>query len=267
MALPHFFLTDQVIAEEPNEVFVLRLASDDAKHARVLRLAAGEHIAVIDSAKDYFECEIVSFDEGDLRVKRARRIEDECNLPNVVLVQGIAKGEKMDLIIRHATELGVKGFIPFACERSIVKLDAKKAAARVNRWSTIAKSAAMQSAQRAIPEVSLPYLLKDLVEFLKSATAVLICWEEAPQVATLSAALSHSFEQCGITHPSDARIAVVVGPEGGLTQNEVDALLSCNPCSYLVSLGPSILRTETAGIVAPALVLYEAGGLGGVARS
>lgn len=266
MALPHFFLTDQIIAEEPNEVFALRLASDDLKHARVLRLTPGEHIAVIDSTQDYFECEIVSFDRDNVVVKRACHIEDEGNLPRVVLVQGIAKGEKMDLIIRHATELGVQGFVPFACERSIVKLDQKKAAARVNRWSTIAKSAAMQSAQRAIPEVSQPHSLVELAEFLKNATAVLVCWEEAPQTATLSHALTQSFEQCGITQPSDARIAVVVGPEGGLTQKEVDALLACNPRSYLVSLGSSILRTETAGIVAPALVLYEAGGLGGVAR-
>lgn len=262
MALPRFFLDEQVLEVETAKEFLLRLSRDDAKHARVLRLRAGEHVAIIDAAKDYFECEIVSFDDDLPLVRIARHLDAPETGPKVVLVQGLAKGDKMDVVIRHATELGVAGFVPLACCRSVLKLDAKRASSKVSRWRTIAKSAAMQSGQLSVPEVSDVSSLSAVCELLSNATVVLICWEEAPQTAVLSDALDSALRACVCSDVNDARIAVVVGPEGGLDQSEVDALISCNPRSSLVSLGPSILRTETAGIVAPALVLYELGGLG-----
>ena len=177
MSLPRFFLENQVIADEPQEVFPLRLARDDAKHAKVLRLAPGEHIAVIDAAQDYFECEIASFDDDFPLVRITRHGDATDDGPLVMLVQGLAKGEKMDSVIRHATELGVAAFIPLTCERSIVKLDAKKTRTRLDRWCSIAKSAAMQSGQPRIPEVLEPRSAKEAAAELAEATAVLICWE------------------------------------------------------------------------------------------
>lgn len=258
MSLPHFYLESQVVADEGAAPFPLRLAPDDAKHARVLRLAPGEHVAVVDAARDYFECEIVAFDDDLPVVRIAQRFEDEPDQPLVVLAQGLAKGDKMDTVIRHATELGVSAFVPFACERSIVKLDEKKAAARVQRWCSIAKSAAMQSGQRAMPEVADIGTLEDVCALFAHSTAVLICWEEAPGTARIDEAIERALVQLR-SDASDARVGVVVGPEGGLTEREVNTLLACNPRASLVSLGPSILRTETAGIVAPALVLHELG--------
>lgn len=262
MSLPRFFLNNQVLADEDEERFTLRLDPDDAKHARVLRLAPGEHIAVIDGSRDYFECEIVSFD-GDLPVVTIARHADakRCR-PTIMLMQGLAKGDKMETVIRHATELGVSAFVPVAFKRSVLKLDAKRAANKTARWRSIAKSAAMQSGQPFVPEVSEPIALSRCCEVLSQATTVLVCWEEAPATAGISEALS----LCASGDPADARIAVVVGPEGGLDQQEVAQLLSCNPHAFMVTLGPSILRTETAGIVAPALVLYELGGMGRTVR-
>lgn len=261
MSLPRFFLENQVLGAEGEEVFPLRLAADDAKHAKVLRLAPGEHVAVIDAASDYFECEIVEFSDALPLVRIARHEGFAEEGPQVILLQGLAKGDKMETVIRHATEVGVAAFVPLACARSIVKLDGKKGVAKAERWRAIAKSAAMQSGQPAIPEVSEPVSLREACEMLGGATAVLVCWEEAPDSANLREAVQGALAE---THApaADARIAVVVGPEGGLAPEEVDALLSCNPRARLVTLGPSILRTETAGIVAPALVLYELGGMG-----
>ena len=125
MSLPHFYLDEQVLSLESNRRFELRLTSDDVKHARALRLKAGEHIAVLDAANDYFECCVDSFDKQSLCVHIAQHLEAP-KRPTVVLAQGLAKGDKMDTIIRHATELGVSAFIPLVCERSIVKLDQKK---------------------------------------------------------------------------------------------------------------------------------------------
>lgn len=266
MSLPRFFIDDQVLAAEVCEVFPLRLSRDDAKHARVLRLAPGEHVAVVDGAQDYFECEITSFDDALPLVRIARRLDAPQSGPTVLLVQGLAKGDKMDDVIRHATELGVAGFLPLACERSIVKLDVKKAASRAERWRSIAKSAAMQSGQAAVPEVSSPLSVAQACEQLSGATAVLVCWEEAPQTARLADAIEAALAKTA-TPALDARIAVVVGPEGGLSEREVEAFLACNPHASLVTLGPSILRTETAGIVAPALVLYQLGCLGAKERA
>lgn len=256
MSLPHFFLEGQVVSNEAEAVFPLRLSADDLKHARVLRLSAGEHVAVVDAASDYFECEVVSCGPDGVTARIAAKL-DAPERPSVVLLQGIAKGEKMDQVVRHATELGVSAIVPLACERSIVKLDAKKAASRTARWRAIAKSAAMQAGLTAIPEVSEPKAVREAAEALAGATAVLVFWEEAPLSAKIAPALASALAACSCADPADARVAVVVGPEGGLSAAEVAAFEASNERTSAVTLGPSILRTETAGIVAPALVLYE----------
>lgn len=260
MALHRFFLDEQVIAAEEAAAFPLRLSPDDARHAKVVRLAAGEHVAVVDAAQDYFECEIVDA-TGELPVVCVAQRLDAPSMPDVVLVQGLCKGDKMDEVVRHATELGVSAFVPLSCERSVVRLDETKARKRAGRWRAIAKSAAMQSGQARIPEVSMPVVVREAASMLAGATAVLVCWEEAPADASLREAITGALARTG-TPAADARIAVVVGPEGGLTAAEVDCLCDGCPQASAVSLGPSILRTETAGIVAPALVLYELGCLG-----
>lgn len=266
MSLPHFFLNDQVLANEAQAEFPLALSRDDAKHAKVLRLSPGEHVAVIDAAQDYFECEVVSFADALPIVRIAGHLDQASRLPHVCLVQGLAKGDKMETVIRHATELGVAEFIPFAAARSIMKVDAKKAAAKTERWQTIAKSAAMQSGQTRLAHVNQPLKLSAVCNVLANFDAVLVCWEEAPGTAVLHDALASALVNAGKPQ-AEACIAVVVGPEGGLAPEEVKALLACNAHASLVSLGHSILRTETAGIVAPALVLYELGGLGAKERA
>ena len=265
MSLPHFFLDEQVLADEVQEQFPLALSRDDAKHAKVLRLDPGEHIAVVDAASDYFECEIKSFDGVTPIVAISGHLDGKPLAAHVCLVQGLAKGDKMETVIRHATELGASEFIPFAASRSIMKVDAKKAASKTERWQAIAKSAAMQSGQTHLAHVHQPMKLAQLKESLASFDAVLVCWEEAPGTALLRDALRPA--SLNATSDRLARIAVVVGPEGGLAQEEVDAILSCNAHASMVSLGSSILRTETAGIVAPALVLYEMGGMGAGERA
>lgn len=255
MSLPHFFLESQVLSLETDRVFDLQVSADDAKHAKVLRLQPGEHIAVVDASSDYFECEVVSFGPGLFEVAIAQRL-DAPKRPRVVLVQGLAKGDKMDSIVRHATEVGISTFIPLVCERSVVKLDAKKARARQSRWKAIAKSASMQSGRPSMPEVCLPLHVSEVASAVEGSQALLVCWEEAALDSTIRRALDDVLFNQGVS-PADAQVAVVIGPEGGLSPSEVQSLLSqcCN--SHVVSLGSSILRTETAGIVAPALVLYE----------
>ena len=262
MSLQHFYLESQVLAEEADEVFALMLSPDDEKHARVLRMGPGEHIAVVDAALDYFECEIESHGPEGMRVRIASHLGAPARRPRVTLLQGLAKGDKMDEVIRHATELGVSSFVPLECSRSVMRIDPRKAPKKLERWRAVAKSAAMQSGQLAIPEVHEPQKPSAAAARLRDYTAVCVCWEEAPQSQKLSDAIAAGLSAQEIG-PEDARIAVVVGPEGGLTEEEVASFLGSCPNAALVSLGPSILRTETAGVVAPALALYELGQLGG----
>ena len=262
MSLQHFYLEEQVLAHEQESVFSLRLQPDDLKHLKVLRVHPGEHIAVVDAAQDYFECCVEAFDGSSLQVSISQHREAARKGPRVMLLQGLAKGDKMETVIRHATELGVSEFVPVACSRSVLKLDAKKEPKKIERWRAIAKSAAMQSGQPAVPRVQGVASVSEAAQLAADALAVCVCWEEAPQSTTMRQAVQNGLAQAGEA-AADGFVAVVVGPEGGLSENEVQAFLSANPAARLVSLGPSILRTETAGIVAPALALYELGGLGG----
>ncbi len=261
MSLPHYFLQEQIISREKQECFALALSADDLKHMKVARVAPGEHIAVVDASSDYFECELVDYEAGAPLVRICQKLDGARGIPHVTLVQGLAKGEKMELVIRHATELGVETFVPLKCQRCVMKLDDKKAADRVKRWNAVAKSAAMQSGQTRLSRVDVPATIKQFVASAACYDALLVCWEEAPTSQRISDALTTLVEKCG-RRIADLNIAVVVGPEGGLASDEVELLLSCDN-AHLVSLGSSILRTETAGIVAPALVLYSLGQLGG----
>lgn len=258
MSLHRFFLDNQVLEQETEDVFALRLSASDAKHARVLRLQVGEHIAIIDAASDYFECEVVDFVD-DLVVRICGHATTQEVGAQVILLQGLCKSDKFDSVIRHASEVGVAAFVPLACERSVVKLDASKAEKRRMRWESIAKSAAMQAGLDAIPEIADIADVSQAIDMVRGATCVLVCWEEARGLS-IGQALSSALLSTN-TDSRDARVAVVVGPEGGLTEDEVAAFQAGNDQTYVVTLGPNILRTETAGVVAPALAIYELGGL------
>ena len=171
MSLSHFFLEQQVIAHEKHDTFILDLSSEDVKHAKVLRLGAGEHIGIVDAHQDYYEVEIVSFDTEGIRVRIAQRLDAPSHLPHVVLFQGLAKGDKMDSVIRHATELGVSEFVPLACKRSVLKLDKKRAANKLQRWRAIAKSAAMQSGQMRVPKVCELHSIPEALPLLSGLSA------------------------------------------------------------------------------------------------
>ncbi len=256
MSLPLFYLDRQILSDEDRLVFPLELNDEDRHHMHVLRLHAGEHIAIVDASHDYFECELV--DESHVRIARSEAGDAEM-CAHVTLVQGLPKGSKMDSVVRHATELGVDRFIPLMCERSIVRLSADKASSRVRRWNAIAKSAAMQAGRRTIPKVTDVLSVADTVAALSDMSAVAICWEESSG----SGLCEFVRDTLSAEHidPNQASVAIVIGPEGGLTAKEVAALDECSAHTASVTLGSTILRTETAGIVASALVIHELGGL------
>lgn len=248
-----FFLTGPLVAGE-----LLPLAPSDVHHLRdVLRLEADARIAVVEPSGDASEVRLTSVGGGGVRAELVRSLTHS-SVPRVWLIQGLAKGEKMDLVVRQATELGVERIVPLASERSVVRLDARKAAERAERWRRIAAEAAKQSQQIRVPVVAELVGVSGLLATLSTCALVLLAWEDAVDASSIAAAVAAS----NLDAPDT--VAVIVGPEGGFTSQEA-ASMAANG-ARVVSLGPTVLRTETAGVVASALVLAARGGLGGSYR-
>lgn len=254
MSLPHFFLPEQIFSNEHDRSFELCLSPDDRKHFNALRVQSGEHIAVIDADANYYECQVESVSRECVLVSVAGHL-DATKRPNITLVQGLAKGDKMDSVFCHATEVGIKAFLPLICSRSIVKLDNKKKLSRLKRWESLVKSAAMQSGQSSVPQVYEPMTLSQAQDIMRGFDLLIVFWEEASKECRLDHILQDF--KSDIDTICDCSIGVVVGPEGGISQEEIEVMKTYNCNLRIATLGPSILRTETAGLLAPALVMYE----------
>ncbi|MBN2406032.1 MAG: 16S rRNA (uracil(1498)-N(3))-methyltransferase [Coriobacteriia bacterium] len=251
MSAHRFFVTGPV-----SDSGVLPLTTGDVHHLRdVLRLSPEEEVVVVDPDGHASLVRLTLV--GDLVEADVLSAVPAPALPRVTLVQGLCKGEKMDLIVRQATELGIERVVPLETSRVVVRLDERKREARLQRWQRIAAEAAKQSGQVRVPQVVPVTRIAELAHVLESVDHVLVCWEE-----TAGAGIGAVLASRGAT--SEDSVAVVVGPEGGLSAEEVDAITASG--AVPVSLGETILRTETAGTVASAIALYELGGLGGTRR-
>jgi 16S rRNA (uracil1498-N3)-methyltransferase len=197
----------------------------------------------------------------------------------VWIAQSLPKGDKMELVIQKGTEIGATRFIPFISERTVVQLDAKKEGKRIERWQKIAKEAAEQAHRNKIPSVDTPLTWKQLLQCAGTADAAWICYEKHNGLQLrqeIQAALAaYKAETALIDSDSDGKVEgqapmqmqrklklmLIVGPEGGFSEQEVEAAETAGCKS--VSLGRRILRTETAAMVGLTCILYESGEMGG----
>jgi 16S rRNA (uracil1498-N3)-methyltransferase len=221
---------------------------DAFKIVRVLRLRSGDVVELIDSAGFIFPARLVIRDArvgALLGEPTAGSVEPTLR---ITLAQGIPKGQKMDYIVEKTTELGVLRIIPFISERVIGE---ERSASKLERWRRLARTAAQQSGRTHIPPVEAPLSWELLTAAFPAFDVVLLSWELAERVA-LRTKLPKIL--------SGAREAlVIIGPEGGITHAEANAALTAG--AHAVSLGSRILRTETAGLVACATLLYESGNI------
>jgi 16S rRNA (uracil1498-N3)-methyltransferase len=248
----HRFFIVAPLGEGPEQL--LPLAPDDAHHAvAVLRVRPGEELDVVEPTGRVMRVEVVSAGAEGVFARLLREVATTAQ-PQVTLVQGVAKGDKMDDIVRQAVELGAEKIMPVLTARSVVKLDTRKRAERGARWRRVAEAAAKQSKRNAIPVVEDPTTLRGLEVVFAGYDLVAVLWEECDGLGLVDAVSPFAARP-------NARVAVVVGPEGGLTAEEVTRLVDAG--AVAVTLGPSILRTETAAVAAVALALSALGGLGG----
>jgi len=253
--MAHRFFLTAMLDPEPGRPAPLSEA--DVHHAvRVLRVRPGERVELVEPGGAVMSAEVVSADDDGVVVRAEGRIaEGEVRAPHVALFQSIAKGEKMDSIVRQAVEIGAMRIVPVTTSRTVVRLDDAKRGARRERWQRIAKSAAEQAKRSSVPEVAEPVPLRDALDRAAEYDRVVVLWEEH-RGASIADVLS------GLG--SDARVALVIGPEGGLSAEEVEAFVSRG--AVLASLGPAVLRTETAAVVSLALAMAALGGMGGGPR-
>lgn len=239
----HYFLDKQRLSDIDSLSISLDLRPEDMRHARVQRLRVGEHISVVDADGVYFELEVLSFDKSALEVKIASRILSNPNNFNVTLIQGISKQDKMATVLKGATELGLRTYIPCEFTRSIIKLKDYNNPSKIDRLREVARNASMQSGRCDIPDILSPISLFDEINNLKAFDRVIVFYEGAD--------INLHFED--EVKPTDKSIAIIIGPEGGFETSEIDTLSTLSNVS-ICSLGNNILRTETAGIVSVALL-------------
>lgn len=204
---------------------------------RTLRLGVGDACVLFNGDGFDYACRVVSAGKrgGEVEVVSAQAVENESAL-RIVLLQGVARGEKMDWILQKATELGVHGFVPVASDRSEVKLDATRAAKRLAHWQGVVASACGQSGRAFLPAVAAPLPLADAVLSLP-ADALRLTLD--PMAASSVRGLD------GLSGPD---VVVAIGPEGGWSPRDRTVLAEAG--FQGLRLGPRILRTETAGIAA-----------------
>ena len=214
----------------------------------VLRLGVGDHIYASDGYGRAYETNIIVMDSKQIELKiLSERAQKEEASTRITLYQGLPKGGKMDEIVRKSTELGVSRIVPVLMERSIPNPEKEASAERHGRWARIAEEAARQSQRTSIPEVGELINMAEAEEGLVSGgfDLVLVLYELEERLTLKNVLRGKNF----------SNIAVFIGPEGGLEKNEVDQLISKGAIS--VTIGDTILRTETAGPAAIAMILYE----------
>ena len=248
--MQRFFVTADIIQDD-----LIELDKEQSHHIlKVLRLKPGDYLELFDGTGNEFLCRMHSQKNG-LVLAEIQTREFRANEPSarVILAQGIAKGDKMDFIVQKAVEIGVSCIIPFASERTVVTLEQPKAEQKRKRWQSIAREACKQSRRNVIPEIGPIMKLPQLLDTLREKRAVMLY--EGENIIGLRDILTKY--QDSLTAQS---ITIIVGPEGGFSHEETQRAQNNNVS--IAGLGPRILRTETAGLVAASIILYEGGDLG-----
>jgi 16S rRNA (uracil1498-N3)-methyltransferase len=262
---PRFFIDPSQISGDR-----IIITGDDLRHIRtVLRRKPGDQLLLLDGKGGEYLVSISELRRDAIDTAIVERAQLEVKGPRIILGQGLPKADKMDLIVQKATELGVSSIVPLVTERTNVKVrDGEK---RVMRWQKIAREAAMQSQRPDIPTVEQVTGLSEFLDGLAGSetslhppvargeneaggapdaspfagTVLLIPWEEGTQ----------PIKEVLRSYPAARTVVVLIGPEGGFSLNEAN--MAREKGFRAVSLGPTILRTETAAIAALSMIGYE----------
>lgn len=238
-----FFVESHQVGEE-----YITIAGEDARHiGQVLRMKAGEQLRVSDRQGRDFFCQVEQVERQQVTVRILYQDHERRELPvKISLFQGLPKGDKMDLVIQKAVELGVYEIIPVAMRNCVVKLDEKKAAAKGKRWNGIAESAAKQCRRSIVPAVRRVMDFSEAFSYASTMDVRLVPYEN-------ERGMERTRQVIG-SLKREGTLAVFIGPEGGFDKKEIEAI---QQDVELLSLGNRILRTETAGMAVLSMLLYQ----------
>ncbi|MDO4486618.1 MAG: RsmE family RNA methyltransferase [Bacillota bacterium] len=241
--MSRFFVPPENVGED---TIVIDNKEDLHHMLKVLRLSEGDKIDVSDSEVWEYRCEIMSLDSdyAEVRIMDKQKFTAEPDV-RITLFQGIPKQGKMELIVQKCVELGVESIVPVFMARTVV-VDKGNFGKKIQRWQKVSDEAVKQCKRGIIPEVTQPLKTADAIKQFDRFDLVLFPYENE-EGRTIKDEL-RSCEKPG-------SIAVIIGPEGGFSDEEAAAIVSAGGRS--VSLGKTTLRTETAGMAAIAMIMYE----------
>ena len=223
------------------------LDADESHHALdVLRLGVGDRLTIFDGAGSEASAQIAAVEGRRAQIKILQKAKTQPLPCAITLAQAVPKGKNMDFIIQKAVELGAARVVPLLSDRTVVQLDPGEAEKKRAKWREIALEACKQSGQNRLPEIMLPRTPKAFLESSEKFDLQLIASLQ-PDARKIKSVLSE--------HPSPSSVCVLVGPEGDFTPAELSLAKShgCQP----VTLGPIILRTETAALYCLSVLAHE----------
>jgi 16S rRNA (uracil1498-N3)-methyltransferase len=248
----YFVRADQILEDR------VVLDGDDAHHLiRVMRARLDDKIIVSDGRDREVLAQISNIGKGTVEARIVERLAmDREPVVRVTIAQSLPKGDKFETVIQKGTELGAHKFVPFVSQRTVVQYDERKEAKRLERWRKIAKEAAEQAHRNRVPEVTEAVRWRDIVQQAADYDIAIMCYEKAGSGRGLRPLL-HSFrrEHMAVSGEREPMIMLIVGPEGGFTEQEVEHAEQAG--IRIVGLGSRILRTETAAMVGLACIMYE----------
>ena len=245
--MPRFFVKNEQIKGTKIEIL-----GEDVKHIKnVLRKQIRDNIEICDqdTEKSYI-CEIEKIGNESILTNIIEELQSYDDNIKVDIYQGLPKADKMELIIQKSVELGVNSIIPVAMKRCVVKIESKDESKKIARWQKIAESAAKQSGRSTIPEIKNIVNIEKIIQLIKEYDCVIVAYENEKN-NTIKRELLEIKEK---VHDK-VKIAVVIGPEGGLEEKDVE-LLKHNGAK-IVTLGHRILRTETVALNILSVIMYE----------
>ncbi len=244
-----FFVRDEQIDND-----IIKIQGPDVNHIKnVLRQKVGDEIIICNSDKENtYLCDITKMEKEIIECKIVRGLEDFKSNIKVTIMQGLPKKDKMDLVIQKSVELGCYDIQPVDMERCIVKYEEKDKRKKLERWQKISEVAAKQCDRNFIPKVNNIMTLKNICNLLPEYDIVILAYEKEEKTK-LKEVLKRIKEKYG---ESEIKIAVIIGPEGGISPKEVE-MIKENDNVITVTLGKRILRTETVALNVLSIIMYE----------
>lgn len=242
--MSRFFVEPHQVSEDG----YITITGTDVKHMKdVLRMVKGDNFIVCDSTGTEYSCSLKEFSEGSAigEVLSRKAGDTEPRVP-CTLLQGVPKGDKMELIIQKNIELGVNKIIPVMMERSVVRFNNEKdKEKKTERWNRIAVEASKQCGRLSVPVVEKPVTLKEAIALTCEAELKIVPYENEQDLRLKTL----------LRDRTTSSIVFIVGPEGGFAESEINLLKENGYTS--ISLGKRILRTETAGFAVMSAIRYE----------